>query len=163
MFNWLGLLFETKLTFLIFVFAIVLSVLLRIRDSENLFGIFLLFFAVSSILNYKIPQFSTFYAYLCGLFDIYMYCRWISTYQKGRVWIPLTCLTPSYFCACLKAGPGFSASYVVVCFLLTELRWESIVRFFDIGGIVENHCLNCLFAIYSEIQETIRKSNKIEN
>ena len=49
-----------------------LSVLLRIRDSENLFGIFLLFFAVNSILNYKIPQFSTFYAYLCGLFDIYI-------------------------------------------------------------------------------------------
>ena len=31
-----------------------------------------------------------------------------------------------------------------------ELRWEVIVRFVDIGGIVEHHCLNFLF-LKSEI------------
>ena len=41
---------------------------------------------------------------------IYIY----SCYQDGRIWIPLTALTPPHFYACLKPGPGFPTSYVVV-------------------------------------------------
>jgi hypothetical protein len=37
-------------------------------------------------------------------------------YQEGRVGIPLTGLTPPYFCACPKPGPAFPMSYVVVIF-----------------------------------------------
>ena len=29
-------------------------------------------------------------------------------------------------------------------FVFSELRWEVIVRFVDIGGIDDHHCLNCL-------------------
>jgi hypothetical protein len=36
-------------------------------------------------------------------------------------------------------------SYVKVFFMFTELRWELIVRFVDIGEIVDHHCLNFLF------------------
>ena len=50
---------------------------------------------------------------------------------------------PQYFCACPKPGPGFRTSYVVVPpFLFSELRWEVIVDFFDIGGIVNITVLN---------------------
>jgi hypothetical protein len=31
------------------------------------------------------------------------------------------------------------------CFVFSELRRELVVHFVDIGGIVDNHCLNCLF------------------
>ena len=34
----------------------------------------------------------------------------INNYQKGRVGIPLTGLTPTHFCP--KRGPGFPASYL---------------------------------------------------
>ena len=36
--------------------------------------------------------------------------------QEGKVRIPLTGLIPPHFCACLKPGPGFPTSYVVVFF-----------------------------------------------
>ena len=59
-------------------------------------------------------------ATLCRVFFIiclYMYCRWRSRYQAGRVGIPLTGLTPTHLCACSKAGPGFlNVIYVVVFF-----------------------------------------------
>ena len=44
----------------------------------------------------------------------------------------------------MKSGPGFPTSYDVG-FVFSELRWEVIVRFVDIDGIVDHHCLNCLF------------------
>ena len=37
-------------------------------------------------------------------------------------------------------GPGFPTSYVMV-FFFSELGWEVIVRFRDIGGIVDRQCL----------------------
>ena len=64
---------------------------------------------------------------------------------------PLVCpirQAPLYilFCACPKPGSGFSMSYVVVFFLVfSELRWEMVVRFVDIGRIVDHSCLNILF------------------
>ena len=43
--------------------------------------------------------------------------------------------------------------YVMLCkikyplFVFSELRWEVVVRFVDIGGITKHHYLNFLFAI----------------
>jgi hypothetical protein len=44
-----------------------------------------------------------------------------------------------------KSGPGFSILYVVVVLVCNDLRREVIVRFVDIGGIVDHHCLNFVF------------------
>ena len=41
----------------------------------------------------------------------------IFSYQKGRVGIPLTGLSPPHFCACPNPGPGYPTSYVVVSFV----------------------------------------------
>ena len=41
-----------------------------------------------------------------------------------------------------KAGSGFTTSYVLLIFVHSELRWEAIVRFVDIGVIVDHHCLH---------------------
>ena len=65
-----------------------------------------------------------------------------SSYQEGRVGIPLTGIILPHFCACPKPGPGFPTLYVVQ---LVQLRWEMIVRFVDIGGIDYHHCLKFLF------------------
>ena len=53
---------------------------------------------------------------------------------------------PPHFCDCSKPIPGFPSKYVVVFLLsmFSELRWEEIVRFVDIGGIIDHHCLNFL-------------------
>ena len=45
---------------------------------------------------------------------LYVYCRWRSCHQEGRVGITLTSLTLPHFCACPKPGPGFPTSYVEV-------------------------------------------------
>jgi hypothetical protein len=44
-------------------------------------------------------------------------------------------LTPTHFCDCLKPGRGFPTSYIVVFF----------VKFVDIGGMDDHHCLTFLF------------------
>ena len=41
--------------------------------------------------------------------------------------------------------PGFLTSYVMVFILFSELRWEVIIRFADIDGIIDHHWLNFLF------------------
>jgi hypothetical protein len=48
--------------------------------------------------------------------------------------------TLPYFCACPKPGPGYPTSYVMVFLMFIELRWEVIVCFVDIVGIVDLHC-----------------------
>jgi hypothetical protein len=77
----------------------------------------------------------------------WVWCKLI--YQERRDGIPLTGLTPPHICACPKTGPGFSTPYVMVFFfwVFSELTWEVIVRFVDIGGIVDHYCLNFLFII----------------
>jgi hypothetical protein len=37
---------------------------------------------------------------------------WWSSYQEGRVGIPLTSLTLPHFCACPKTGSGIPTSYI---------------------------------------------------
>ena len=73
---------------------------------------------------------------------LYLYCRWRSGYQNGRVWIPLTGLTTQHFDACPKPGPGFPTSYIVVSFVFSELSLEVIVRFVDIGEIFNHLFIN---------------------
>jgi hypothetical protein len=60
-----------------------------------------------------------------------------------RVGISLTGLTPAHLYACVKPGRGFPTSYVF--FMLSELRWDVIVRFVDIARNVGDHCLIFLF------------------
>ena len=70
----------------------------------------------------------------------------LSSLFKSRVGdVPLTDLTPPPLCACPKPGPGFTTSSVMVFFVFSELRWEVILHFVDIVGIVNHHCLNFLF------------------
>ena len=59
-----------------------------------------------------------------------------------------------HFCGRLKPGPKFQTSYVVVFIFdqLVVVRGDSLIVHFvnvDIGGIVDHHCLNFLFIIYS--------------
>ena len=51
------------------------------------------------------------------------------------------------FCVCPTPGSGVPALYVVVLLVFSEWRWEVIVSFDDIGGIVDHHMLNFLFII----------------
>jgi hypothetical protein len=81
----------------------------------------------------------------CFILCLYTYCRWRSSYQEGRVGIPLTGLTRPHFCACPKPEHGFPTSYVgtvVVYFVFSEFIY---VIFVDIDGIDDHHCLNFLF------------------
>ena len=66
----------------------------------------------------------------------------INTYG-GRIGITLTNLTPPHCCACSKLVTGYPMSYVF--FVFSELMWEMVVRFVDIGGIVDHHSSNVLF------------------
>ena len=50
------------------------------------------------------------------------------------LFIPLMGLTLRHYRARLKPGPGFPTSYVVLCFVFRELRWEVIVCFVAIDG-----------------------------
>ena len=48
-------------------------------------------------------------------------------------------------------GLGFKTPYGVVSFVVFyhhDLRWKLVVRFVDVGGVVDHHCLNFLL-IYS--------------
>ena len=51
--------------------------------------------------------------------------------------------------ACLRPGPVFPRPYAIMplsfFFVFNGLRWEVVVCFVDIGGIVVLHCLNFLF------------------
>ena len=60
----------------------------------------------------------------------------------------LTDLTQPHFCVCSKPGPGFPMAYIwhgLFFVLFSEIRWEVIVRFVDIGRIVSHHCLSFLY------------------
>jgi len=67
--------------------------------------------------------------------------------------IPLIGLALPYVCACPNARLGFLTSYVMVFVMFNELRLEVIVHFIDIGGLVDNYCLNFLF-IYGLLTHT---------
>ena len=52
-------------------------------------------------------------------------------------------------CACPKsaAGHGFPTDMSLATCVFSGLRWEEIVSFVNIGGIIDHHCLNFLFII----------------
>jgi hypothetical protein len=41
----------------------------------------------------------------------------------------------------METGPGFQMHYVTVFFVFNDWRWEMIICFVDIGGIVDHQCL----------------------
>ena len=60
--------------------------------------------------------------------------------------MPLTGLTLPHFFSSPMPGSEFPRPYAMFFFSsLNGLRSEVIVRFVDIGGIVDHHCLNVLF------------------
>ena len=71
--------------------------------------------------------------YICMVVvDLYLYGCWRSHYQKRGLGIQLTCLTLPYVCA--KIWISNVICYGVFCF--DGLRWEVVVYFDNIGGIV---------------------------
>jgi hypothetical protein len=46
-----------------------------------------------------------------------------------------------------KARSWITTAYALAFFVLNSLRWEVIICFADIGGIVDHHCLNYLSVI----------------
>ena len=61
---------------------------------------------------------------------------WRSSYQEGRVGIPLRGLTLPQWCAWPKAGPGFPTSYVLVSFVVSEFEMRGDCSF-------RLYCWNC--------------------
>ena len=49
-------------------------------------------------------------------------------------------------CGCPKQGHGFLTPYAMI-FFIQDLMWEVIVRFVDIGGIVDHQCLKFIFIL----------------
>ena len=124
--------------FVLFLLAIVLSVF-WFPTYDYTFDIFKLFLCL----------FHTLVVFMCiyiqrweVIVDFVIITVQIQNWGEG---VPLTDLTPPPFCACPKSGPGFTTSYVMVFFVFSELRWEVILHFVDIVGIVNHHCLNFLF------------------
>jgi hypothetical protein len=60
-------------------------------------------------------------------------------------------------CACPKPWVKFPTFYVVVDFVVNELRSGVIVSFLDIGEIVDHHCLNFLIITWSEKTKTYQQ------
>ena len=69
------------------------------------------------------------------------------TMNNYIVGTPLIDLTPPHCCACPKPGHGFLTPYVVVFLIFNALRAEVVVRFVDIGRIVDHHFLNFLSTV----------------
>ena len=90
--------------------------------------------------NYGIPFF---------IVCLYMYWRFRSNYQMGRVEIPLTSLTPPHFCACPKTGPRFPMSHVVVslCSVSSDKMRRDYLFCWYSGGMDDHLHLNFLFMI----------------
>jgi hypothetical protein len=86
---------------------------------------------------------------------------WDLIIKRGGVEIPLSCLTLPHLCACPKPCHRFPTIYVVVFFVNTDFKWEVVVCFVDIGGIV-GHLLNFFFIIYS-IQRAEQSCDKSSN
>ena len=55
----------------------------------------------------------------------------------------LTDSTSPHACACSKLVTRYPTTYVISVF--GELMWEVVVRFVNIGGIIDNHYLNVIF------------------
>jgi hypothetical protein len=65
--------------------------------------------------------------------------------KEGKVGIPLTGLTTAHFCVHPMSDLDFQRHVFFFFCVFSEYVWEVIVRFVDIGWIVDHHCLNFLF------------------
>jgi hypothetical protein len=78
---------------------------------------------------------------------LYMYCRWIPSYQEGS-WDDINWLTPQHFNTEAKQGYWFPTSYVVVTHVcVSELKWEVIILIADNSGMSYQNSFNFLFVI----------------
>lgn len=59
--------------------------------------------------------------------------------------IRLKRLTQTPFCSCSKLCHGYPTSYVVVVIVYNDGRSDVFLRFGEIGGIVDHHCLISIF------------------
>ena len=75
---------------------------------------------------------------------LYMHCRWRSSYQVGRTWIPLTGLTLPRLCAYPKPTSCFPMSYVVVFFCVQWVKMRCDYSFCWYWWYCDHHCLNFL-------------------
>ena len=55
---------------------------------------------------------------------------WLATDTINRFY-------PPHLCDCSKPGTGFLGLYVVVFLMFNDFRWEVVVSFAKIGGIVD--------------------------
>ena len=62
----------------------------------------------------------------CFIVWLCMHCSWSSSYQEGRVGIPLNGLILSHFCSCPKSGPEFKTSYGVVFFCVQWVKMTGV-------------------------------------
>ena len=81
---------------------------------------------------------------------IYMYFRLRSSNQEGD-WGPINWFSPDTFLCLSQARTliAIATSYVVGggVGVFSEWRREGTVRFVDVGGIVDHHCLNFFYII----------------
>ena len=86
--------------------------------------------------------------HFCILIDIFFKVIQIEKLYNNFE-ISLISLTPPHLCAILEQWHGFPRSYVVAFIILRVLRWEMVVWFVDVGGIVDHHFLIFLFIFYN--------------
>jgi hypothetical protein len=76
---------------------------------------------------------------------LYMYCRWRSSYQAGKVGTPLTGSTPPHYCACPKPGHGSPTSYVVGFLYSVKIRVHCSFCWYWWNQWPYHHCINFPF------------------
>ena len=91
-------------------------------------------------------------ANLCMLF--YRLCIYILTleiqFSRGEGWDAINCFNPATFVCLSQPRTWISNVMCPELFVVSELRWEVIVHFVDIGGIVDHYCLIFLFILVEE-------------
>jgi hypothetical protein len=65
-----------------------------------------------------------------------------SIYQDREDWDPLAGFPSPQLCVCYNPVPKYPSAYVHFFFVFSDFRWELVVHFADIVGIVDCHCLN---------------------
>jgi hypothetical protein len=102
---------------------------------------------------------------MCRIRTACLECKWICA---GYLLLVYVCIgvvdsvilfNPCILCACHKLRPGFSTSHAVVVYIVfNELKWEVVVSFVDIYGIVYHHCLQLPFKIVRQKYSLIYNS-----
>ena len=72
---------------------------------------------------------------------LYLYCRWRSIYEKREGGDPINKFNlATAFCMSHTRTWIFNIICRGLYYMFVDLRWEAIVCFVDIGGIVDRHC-----------------------